>query len=77
MADKELRIEGGVSGNFYVDEECICCGLCGEIAPGFFRESDEGGHHIVHRQPASDEDLELAREALAECPVEAIGDDGD
>lgn len=61
-----------VSGQFYVGDECISCFMCEDIAPESFRESDEGGYHIVFHQPINDVELELANEALEECPVEAI-----
>jgi ferredoxin len=76
MANREQRYEDNAAGGFYVDEECICCSLCNEIAPDLFQESGEGGHHIVYRQPADPDSIALAHEALVACPVEAIGGDG-
>ena len=41
------------------------------------RDSNEDeGYSFVYKQPESPEEEELCREALEECPVEAIGDDG-
>lgn len=76
MADYELRFEDNVSGRFYVDDECINCDICSENAPAFFRESDEGGHHIVFHQPQGEAEIALALEALEDCPAMSIGDDG-
>lgn len=77
MADKTERWEDNVKGAWYVDRECIICSLCSDIAPQIFRESDDGDHDIVHKQPTTEEELQLAQEALEACPVEAIGKDGD
>lgn len=76
MANPNERWEDNVPGRFYVDRECIICSLCSDIAPQVFRESDDGDHDIVHKQPESEEEVKLAREALDQCPVEAIGEDG-
>jgi ferredoxin len=76
MADKEQRWEDNVAGRWYVDQSCILCSLCGELAPKSFRESSAGDHDVVFKQPEGDEELEQARAAMKQCPVEAIGDDG-
>ncbi|MFK5924292.1 MAG: ferredoxin [Verrucomicrobiota bacterium] len=59
-----------------MDEECICCSLCSESAPEFFRESSEGGYHIVFAQPQAEREVLQVLEAMKDCPVEAIGDVG-
>lgn len=70
--DDNPPFEDNAPGQFYVGEECIHCYRCGEIAPNTFRESEAGDHHFVHRQPVTEEEISLAEDALAECPVEAI-----
>ena len=77
MADKEEKWSLNVSGMFYVDEQCIDCDLCREMAPDFFTRNDDGGYSYVYRQPESADDIDLCQEALEGCPVEAIGEDGD
>ena len=77
MADKDSRFSDNVAGKFYVDENCIDCDLCREIAPAFFTRNDDEGHSYVFAQPKTKEEAELCMEALNDCPVEAIGDDGD
>lgn len=76
MAVRTQKWEDNVAGAFYVDKECILCSLCTDLAPSNFRESDEGDHDVVYKQPEGEEELEACREALQQCPVEAIGDDG-
>ncbi|MCA9782290.1 MAG: ferredoxin [Calditrichaeota bacterium] len=77
MADKSRRFSDNVPGKFYVDEDCICCGACIDAAPNNFRESDSGDHDMVYKQPENDEELKQCRDAIGECPVECIGEDGD
>jgi len=76
MADPSDKLDLNVPGAFYVDSNCIDCDLCRETAPdNFDRDEDEGVSFLI-KQPENDEEEELCREALEECPVEAIGDDG-
>ena len=77
MADKSHKWTVNVAGKFYVDEQCIDCDLCRETAPDFFARNDDGSHSFVHKQPAAAEDIKLCEEAKSNCPVDAIGDDGD
>jgi ferredoxin len=77
MADKTRRFPTNVSGKFYVDEECIVCGACVDAAPNNFKESDDGGHDYVYKQPENDAEMQQCMDAMAECPVNCIGDDGE
>lgn len=75
MADKANKVPENVSGPFYVDGElCIDCGVCTEVAPAHFAQDDQG-YAYVKRQPDNDAERKVCREAMEECPVEAIGDD--
>ena len=76
MADKTKIWNDNVPGKFYVDTECILCSLCHELAPDNFKESDQGDHDVVFKQPANNEETAACIEAMENCPVEAIGDDG-
>lgn len=64
-----------VPGRFWVDEQCIDCDVCRDIAPATFGREDRGAHSFVRRQPATPDELAAAAEAMAECPVGAIGED--
>jgi ferredoxin len=77
MAEKDEKWPENVKGKYYVDEQCIDCDLCRETAPNFFTRNEDGGYSFVHKQPESQEDIDLCMEALEGCPVEAIGEDGD
>lgn len=76
MADINERWEDNVQGKYYVDKNCTMCMVCVDIAPNNIKESDDGDHAIVFKQPENEEEEEACKEALAECPTEAIGDDG-
>ncbi|MCB9743612.1 MAG: ferredoxin [Alphaproteobacteria bacterium] len=85
MPDPNEKWEDNVGGeavingkrvSFYVDMECILCSVCSDAAPSNFRMSDDEDHDICFRQPRNEEELEQCYEAMENCPVEAIGDDG-
>ncbi len=77
MADKDQKWSDNVSGKFYVDKECILCSICSDAAPLNFKMSDDEDHDICFKQPETEEELDHCYDALEQCPVEAIGDDGD
>lgn len=75
MAEKRAKWAENAPGKFYVDESCIASDFCVAVAPANFR-MDESGHAYLYKQPATPEEEAQCREALAGCPVCAIGDDG-
>ena len=77
MADLTQKAKENIPGRIYVDQTCIDCDLCRETAPANFARNDEGGYSFVSRQPETPDEEAACRSALDECPVEAIGDDGD
>jgi len=76
MADKRTRWPENAPGIYYVDEACIASDFCISAAPEHFK-MDDSGHAYVYRQPQTPEEHQRCREALAGCPVNAIGDDGE
>lgn len=76
MADPAEKWEDNVPGAWYVDKSCILCSLCVDLAPNNFKESEAGDHDMVFKQPESEEELAQCKEAMEQCPVEAIGSDG-
>ena len=74
MADRDHKVPDNVPGKYYVDEDCILCNLCEETAPENFKDGEEFA--FVKKQPENDEEEELCRHAVEECPTECIGDDG-
>jgi len=77
MADKDEKYEGQPKGKFYVDTECILCSACVTNAPDNFKESDDGDHDVVYKQPENEDEESQCYDAMSACPVDAIGDDGD
>jgi len=76
MADPTDKVESNIDGQFYVDSNCIDCDLCRQTAPDNFERNEDEGYSYVSKQPEGEDEEELCREAMEECPVEAIGDDG-
>ncbi len=76
MADLNQKYPENADGKFYVDSQCIGCVSCVTVAPGHFQMTDGNRHSSVSRQPRTPEELELCRQALEICPVNAIGADG-
>ncbi len=76
MADPNNKYSDNVPGKWYVDSQCILCSLCCELAPKNFKEADSGDHDMVYKQPENEEEEQACAEAMQQCPVEAIGNDG-
>ena len=76
MARIEERLPENTEGDFYVDQSCIDCDLCRETAPANFMRNEEECFSFVFKQPETPEEEMLCKDALDNCPVEAIGNDG-
>jgi ferredoxin len=62
MADLENKYSDNTTGKFYVDDQCT--------------RQEDGGYSFVFKQPESEDEEALCKEAMEGCPVEAIGSDG-
>ncbi len=76
MADAKNKVPQNVPGKYFVDDQCIACDACIVEAPQFFEMNDEAGHAFVKKQPLTEAEIKDCENALAGCPVEAIGNDG-
>lgn len=76
MADPNDRVPGQAHGRYYVDTQCIDCDLCRETSPANFTRNDDECFSYVYKQPENEEEERLSKDALDNCPVEAIGNDG-
>lgn len=76
MADVTQKYPDNAEGQFYVDNTCIDCDACRQIAPDNFARNDEAGYSFLVKQPDCEAEVEQCKEALDGCPVEAIGSDG-
>ena len=77
MADIADIVKENVAGKYFVDEQCIDCDLCREVAENNFTRQTEEGYWYVYKQPENEDEEALCKEAMENCPVEAIGDNGD
>jgi ferredoxin len=77
MAEIDRKLPENVAGRFYVDATCIDCDLCRETAPANFVREDDEGYSVVRLQPTTAAEEAACLAAMEECPVEAIGFDGE
>jgi glyoxylase-like metal-dependent hydrolase (beta-lactamase superfamily II)/ferredoxin len=71
VANPSKRLPENVPGDFYVDESCIDCDACRQIAPKVFR--DHGEQSSVYRQPRTEAEVLGALKAIVACPTASIG----
>ena len=71
MAQPALRLPDNAPGPLFVDESCIDCDLCRQIAPETFTQAH--GRSVVSRQPATRPQRLRAAVALVTCPTASIG----
>jgi glyoxylase-like metal-dependent hydrolase (beta-lactamase superfamily II)/ferredoxin len=71
VANPAKRLPENVPGDFYVDESCIDCDACRQIAPEIFR--DHGEQSSVYRQPRAEDEVLGALKAIVACPTSSIG----
>jgi glyoxylase-like metal-dependent hydrolase (beta-lactamase superfamily II)/ferredoxin len=73
MARASLRLPENAPGEFFVDETCIDCATCRNVAPTIFAYSAKAGMTIVQRQPEGAGETRRAAMALVACPTASIG----
>jgi glyoxylase-like metal-dependent hydrolase (beta-lactamase superfamily II)/ferredoxin len=71
MANANQAYAENVPGSFFVDDTCIDCDLCRQIAPTVFKE--DWDHSFVFHQPESPAETHKAAMALVTCPTASIG----
>src|SRR5215469_15988814 len=71
MADVRRRLPNNVSGDFFVDNTCINCDTCRQLATKVFGEAH--GHSFVKSQPGNEGETRDATRALLACPTGSIG----
>jgi glyoxylase-like metal-dependent hydrolase (beta-lactamase superfamily II)/ferredoxin len=71
MANPARRLPQNIAGDFFVDETCIDCDACRQIAPRTFR--DHGDQSSVYRQPETSVEIHQALKSLVACPTGSIG----
>jgi ferredoxin len=76
MAERKLAVPENVPGPFFVDNSCVDCDMCRNIAPEIFVRNDDEGYTYVRRQPVTPEEWNAAEDGRSSCPTESIGRDG-
>jgi glyoxylase-like metal-dependent hydrolase (beta-lactamase superfamily II)/ferredoxin len=71
MANLARRLPENIGGDFYVDDTCIDCDACRQIAPSIFR--DHGDQSSVYHQPETESETRAALMSLVACPTGSIG----
>jgi glyoxylase-like metal-dependent hydrolase (beta-lactamase superfamily II)/ferredoxin len=71
VARLNLRLPENAPGPLFVDETCIDCDTCRQMAPEIYGETR--GLSYVMRQPESADDKRRAFQALVACPTASIG----
>ena len=71
MARLNLRLKENAPGPLYVDETCIDCDTCRQMAPEIYGETR--GLSYVMRQPETPPEKLRALQALVACPTASIG----
>ena len=71
MADPRRKVPENIEGEFFVDQTCIDCDTCRQLAPAVFAESAQ--YSYVHAQPIDADQNRAAIRALLACPVGSIG----
>jgi glyoxylase-like metal-dependent hydrolase (beta-lactamase superfamily II) len=73
MARLEAKLAQNVDGEFYVDDTCIDCDTCRQIAPAVYTRSPQVEQSYVFDQPRSEAQRIRALMALVACPTASIG----
>lgn len=77
MADITAKVPENVPGPWYVDTTCTPCRVCLDEAPQLLKWNDDETYVYFFKQPEGDEELAAAENAMAICPQNAIGNDGE
>ncbi|MBN2737343.1 MAG: ferredoxin [Spirochaetales bacterium] len=77
MADFSKQSNLNAPGKYYVDLNCICCGICTLFAPLNLSINTNLERGYIQKQAETTEESEAIIKAMRNCPVNAIGDDGD
>ena len=77
MAEKTNKFEDNVPGKYYIDKSCTFCMVCMDEAPTNIKESEDGDHAVVFKQPENAEEEENMRNAMEGCPTESVDNDGE
>jgi ferredoxin len=66
------KLPKNVPGKYYTTDECDGCAYCAAVAPENFEFEKTTNTYFIGRQPSDQEEEEFVREAMDDCPVDAI-----
>lgn len=72
MTDEAKKLPKNVPGKYYTTDECDGCAYCAAVAPENFEFDKPTNTYFVGKQPDNPDEEELVREAMEDCPVDAI-----
>jgi ferredoxin len=72
MTDLALPSRLPLDGMFIINDTCIDCYLCRDLAPDNFDRDEDADMHYVYKQPETDYELEAVVDALDSCPSASI-----
>lgn len=74
--DQRERKEKNAPGRYYITDECDGCAYCASVAPENFDYDKDSNSYYVCKQPADAGEAELVQEAMEDCPIDAIRENG-
>lgn len=72
MSEESKKLPSNVPGKYFTTEECDGCAYCASVAPDNFDFEKKTNTYFVARQPGTRDEEDMVREALDDCPVDAI-----
>ena len=64
--------DNNAPGKYFVSEYCDGCAYCASVAPENFDFDKSTNSYFISKQPSSPEEQEFVREAMEDCPIDAI-----
>lgn len=77
MENTPKKLPENVAGIYYVNDQCIDCLLCEDIAPANLKRNHDRAYFYVYKQPETPEEEALCKQVMWACPVDAIWNNGD
>jgi len=71
-AAEPAKLPNNVPGKYFTTDECDGCAYCASVAPENFEYEKASNTYYIARQPQNPEEEEFVREAMEDCPVDAI-----
>jgi len=70
------KLPNNTPGKYYTVDECDGCAYCASVAPENFDFDKPSNTYYIVKQPSSPAEQELVNEAMEDCPIDAIRNDG-